>query len=642
MKKWLSFAVTILCVSLLVPSVVFAAGQADDDKTQTPGGTMGKQAPELAALVASGDLLPLEQRLPDEPYVQPVFENIGKYGGTLNRAWTGPDDKLGVGKMTHDWLVRLDSTATIVEPNVAESWEISEDFTTYTFKLRKGMKWSDGTPFVADDVIFYWEHVITNPEVYYTGDVDWWYKSPASGNPCTVEKVDDIHFRLTFDDPYPTFLFNLATNYGDFFGPPEYLKTILPEFAGEAAVQAMADEEGYASMKDFLKWKLKYPFIWPEYPQIRAWIPVTGPREERLVTQRNPFYWKVDPEGNQLPYINEVVYTFVQSKEMVNLQALAGQVDFQQRHLTGDNLSTFLENQDRENYRVVLNAVGFPGDCTAIVCNLTTPDPVLRKIFEDKNFRIAISYAMDREEMIEILMNGMGEPMQAASGPAFPFYDESWSKMYTEYSPEKAAEYLDKAGLAWDSKKEYRLRPDGKPLEVVFEVQDNDAKSAELIVHYMNEVGIKTVAKIDDRGLYDVRKNNFEFEMTTGGWPGNPFTAPYYIIPLDAHSALFGEYGLWVMTDGEQGIEPTGDLAKLSPLWKAVNGSRTEAEKMANLEKIYDLYHENLWIIGLYSGGQPSYFVVNDKLRNVAEGALNTNYMRSPNNMKPWQLYYED
>ena len=641
MKRWVITAIAVICVAFLVPSFVFAAGQAEEG-TQQKAAAMTKEAPEFAALVASGDLPPLEDRLPDEPYVQPVYESIGKYGGTINRTWTGPDDKLGVGKMTHDWLVRLDDTATVVEPNVAESWEISDDFTTYTFKLRKGMKWSDGTPFNTDGVIFYWEHVITNPEVYYSGDVDWWYKSPGSGEPCTVEKVDDLHFRLTFDDPYPTFLFNMATNYGDFFGPPHYLKTILPEFAGAEAVQAMADKEGYASVKDFLKWKLKYPFIWSEYPVIRAWIPVNSPRDERFVTRRNPYYWKVDPEGNQLPYIAEVAYNFVQSKEMVNLQALAGQVDFQSRHMTGDNLSTFLENQEGMDYRVVLNAVGFPGDCTGIVCNLTSPDPVLNEIFGDKNFRIAVSYAMDRDEMIEILLNGMGEPMQSASGPVFPFYDEEWATTYTEYSPEKAGEYLDKAGLAWDAKGEYRLRSDGKPLEVVFEVQDQDAKIAELIVHYLNEVGIKAVSKVDDRGLWDVRKNNYEVEMTTGGWPGNPFTAPYYIIPLAGQSALFGLHGVWVETDGEQGIELTEDLAKLPPLWQAVNGSTTEAEKMANLEKIYDLHQENLWIIGLFSGGQPSYFVVDDKLRNVAEGALNANYMRSPNNLKPWQLYYED
>ena len=208
----------------------------------------------------------------------------------------------------------------------------------------------------------------------------------------------------------------------------------------------------------------------------------------------------------------------------------------------------------------MLNAVGFPGDCGGIVCNLTPPDPVLREIFHKTDFRIGVSYAMDREEMI---------------------------------------------------------------------------------VHYLNEVGIKAVSKVDDRSLWDVRKNNYQVEMTLHGWPGNPFTAPYNIIPLDRYSELFGEYGVWVETNGEQGIEPTGDVAKLAPLWQDVNGSRTESERMANLEKIYDLYHENLWIIGLYSGGQPSYFVVNDKLRNVKEGQLNTNYMRSPNNLKPWQLYYE-
>jgi peptide/nickel transport system substrate-binding protein len=651
MKRRLGIVMMVFLLCLLIPSLAFARAPqetpAGPDAEAAPIEPMAEEvvaheAPELAALVASGALPPLEERIPVDPYVQQVYESIGRYGGTLYRAWTGPDDKLGVGKMTHDWLVRLDDTATIVEPNVAESWEISADFTTYTFTLREGMKWSDGSAFTADGVIFYWDHVITNPDVFYDGDTPWWFLSPISGEPARVEKVDDLHFRMTFDDPYPTLLWNMATNYGDFFGPIPYLKSILPEFAGDAAVQAMADKEGYASIKDFLKWKLKYPFIWPEYPQIRAWIPVNDPRGQQLITRRNPYYWKVDPEGNQLPYIDEVVYNFVQDKELVNLQALAGQVDFQSRHMTGANLSTFLENQDRENYRVVLNAPGVPGDCVGLTFNMAIEDAGLREVFENKNFRLAVSYAMDREEMIEILANGMGEPFQAATPALFPFYDPAWAKMYTEYSPEKAAEYLDAAGLGWDASGEYRLRPDGEPLEVVFEVEDVNANLAELIVFYLNEVGIKAVAKVDDRGLWDVRKNNYQVQMSASGWPGNPFTAPQNIVPLDSYNITFGQYGLWNESDGAEGIRPTGDIAKLAPLWKSVNTARTDAEKFGYLEQIYDIHQDNLWIIGLFSGSQPSYFVVNDKLRNVAEGALNANYMRSPNNLKPWQIYYAE
>ena len=642
MKRWLRVALTVFCASLLVPSFVFATGGRDDVSGQGPGIGMTREAPEFAAMVADGVLPPLEERIPVEPYVQQVYGNIGRYGGTINRAWTGPDDKLGVGKMTHDWLVRLDDTATTVEPNVAESWEISDDFTTYTFKLREGMKWSDGTPFTTDGVIFYWDHVLTNPEVFYDGDTPWWYLSPLSGEPAVVEKVDDLHFRMTFTDPYPTLLWNMATTYGDFFGPIPYLQSILPEFAGEDAVQAMADEEGYASIKDFLKWKLKYPFIWAEYPQIRAWIPVNDPRGEQLITRRNPYYWKVDPEGNQLPYIDEVVYTFVQDKELVNLQALAGQVDFQSRHMAGDNMSTFLENQDRENYRVVLNAPGVPGDCVGLTFNMTVEDEGLRAVFEDKNFRLGVSHAMDRQEMIEILANGMGEPYQAATPALFPFYEPGWETMYTEHSPEKAAAYFDEAGLEWDSAEEFRLRPDGQPLEIVFEVEDQNASLAELIVFYLNEVGVNAVSKVDDRGLWDVRKNNNQVQMSTSGWPGNVFTAPSSIIPLSNYNLTFGDYGLWNESGGLEGIRPTGDIAKLYPLWQSVNTARTDEEKFGYLEEIFDIYQDNLWIIGLYSGTQPSYFVVSDNLRNVQEGALNANYLRSPNNLKPWQLYYEE
>ena len=645
MKKRLGTALALICAGLLVPLLSFAGGQADQGPTPAARAEMTREAPELAALVASGDLPPLAERIPTKPYVQEVVDGIGQYGGTLRRVFTGPGDRIGLGKVTHEWLVVLDDTATTVVPNVAESWEISSDFTTYTFKLREGMKWSDGTPFTVDDIIFYWENVITDPNVMYDGGgVPAWWRSPASGNPATVRKVDGLHFSMTFNEPNPLFLFNVAANRSWLFAQPEWLKTILPSYIGDAKAQAMADEEGFAGISDMLVWKLKYPYMWPGIPTIRAWIPVNSPREQRYVWTRNPYYWKVDPDGNQLPYIGEVVHTFVQDREVANLQALTGQVDFQNRHMSADNLTTFLENQDRENYRVVLNAPTIPGNGTTITFNLTTPDEVLRSVFEQKDFRIGVSYAMDRDEMIQILLNGMGEPLQFASTRSFPtIHDEEWDTAYTEFSPELAAEHFRKAGLTWDAGQNVWLRPDGKPLQILLEVDAFQAaeRLAELIVANLKRVGIDATGRVLERSLHSERKNTNQFQMSVEGWPGNPFTATTTVAPLNGFNPSWGQYGLWIETDGRQGVEPTGDIAELTRRWGAVLAAITETDRLARIEELYELYRENLWRVGLYTGGQPSYFVVNDKLRNVKEGAINANVMRTPVNFWPWQLYFE-
>jgi len=195
--------------------------------------------------------------------------------------------------------------------------------------------------------------------------------------------------------------------------------------------------------------------------------------------------------------------------------------------------------------------------------------------------------------------------------------------------------------LRWNADRTVRLREDGAPLQIVFEVLDADAPLAELVVQNLNRVGIQATARVLERNLFDVRKNSYEFQMSTERWPGNPFTAPYIVAPFGRFSPVWGQYGAWVDSQGQEGVEPTGDAAKIAPAWKAVEGARTEAERMARLQEFYNLQRDNLWIVGLYSINRPGYFVVNDALRNVPDGAIAANFMRTPNNLWPWQFYFE-
>ena len=192
----------------------------------------------LASLVSAGTLPPLEQRLPEKAdvMVEPVVDEIGRYGGNWTMAWTGPGDKWAVGQPSEEALFRFNKEGSGIEPNVAKNYEVNEDSTEFTIHLRKGMKWSDGVPFTADDVLFYWEHMLTKEtfgkkiyDAYYSVDPDTGEKALA-----TVTKVDDYTFKVVHKYPSVQFLERVAIDNKWFFAPAHFHKTILPEFVGEA------------------------------------------------------------------------------------------------------------------------------------------------------------------------------------------------------------------------------------------------------------------------------------------------------------------------------------------------------------------------------------------------------------------------
>ncbi|MFI4982648.1 MAG: ABC transporter substrate-binding protein, partial [Nevskiales bacterium] len=342
--------------------------------------TSFKEAPQLAELVKQGKLPPVAQRVPSEPMVLKPLEGIGRYGGTWHRAFIGPaDGENGNRIMASDKLLFWDYTGSKIVPCVAKGHELSKDGKTTTLFLRKGMKWGDGSPFNADDFVFWYEDLYLNKAIVPAPIAD----MSAGGKQGRLVKIDEATVQFQFDNPnflFPSLLAGdtligggqsvrqSAGNTYAGYAPAHYLKQFLPKYSSEEAVAKRAKDAGYDTWVRMLHvvkdWELN-----PELPTLGPWHTVKPINTPTWQMERNPYYYTVDTEGNQLPYMDTVVMTLVNDIEVVNLRAMAGDYDLQERHIDLAKLPVILENRDRGKYDVHLD-LAYNGADTALHINM--------------------------------------------------------------------------------------------------------------------------------------------------------------------------------------------------------------------------------------------------------------------------------
>lgn len=308
------------------------------------------EAPFLAEMVASGNLPPVEERLPPEPFVQKVIDQIGTYGGTWNRAWFGPTDGAVVASIIEEPLVRFKNDGSEIEPNIVKKVEATADKKVFVFHLREGVKWSDGFPFSAIDIQFFWENILTNTEV--TEQMPGWL-SPTDEDP-RFDLIDDYTFRISFSEPYPSFIYMSALMHWKPYTTTQYIKNFLPDLAEDLdKANKIANERGFNDLKKFVAFFSNSSHLLPEVPTISAWIAVEPPIQNQFLMTRNPFYWKVDSNGNQLPYIDEVIHHIIQDVDSLRLKITSGEIDMQGYHVPPDSLSYLLDKSQQGSYQVV-------------------------------------------------------------------------------------------------------------------------------------------------------------------------------------------------------------------------------------------------------------------------------------------------
>ncbi|MEX2501313.1 MAG: ABC transporter substrate-binding protein [Trueperaceae bacterium] len=607
------------------------------------------EAPMLAEQVEAGDLPPVEERLPDEPLVFEPVDEIGQYGGVLRRAFLGPADANNYVRVVYDALVRFNSEGSEIIPHIVRDWEASEDFTTWTLHLRPGAKWSDGHPFTADAIMFWYESVIQNEDL--TASTPSWLQN-ADGSAAVFTAVDDYTVQVDFDEPNTLFLTELTFRDGAdrtlaMFLPGHYLSQFHPEHAGEEAVQALVDESGLNDWTQLFKTRAAPPEN-PDRPTMAAWVPHQSTVSDSVFTiRRNPYYIGVDTEGNQLPYIDEVQFRFFADAEALNFAAVAGEFDFQARHVQMTNYPVLIDNAERSGYEIITWPT-FGGNDAAVWINQNyTIDEELGEVLREREFRTALSVAIDRDEIRESAFLGLGEARQPVAAPWHPYYPgDEYAFNNIEFDPDRANALLDDLGLERDGDG-MRTLPSGEPLRVEISVVPAFGEwpdVAQLVAADWERVGVATDVQVRERSAHFTMRDSNELimEIWNEDTTAFPFTGNPKIDPRSDPATIFAvENRTWYETDGEQGWEPEGAIARIVEIIDTAKtvGVEEQIELAQELGRIIGSEHFSIGTVGLTPMIQ-GVVVKNQDLRNVPDLVANDWPLRTPGDAQPAQFYF--
>jgi peptide/nickel transport system substrate-binding protein len=608
-----------------------------------------QEAPALAALVKAGRLPPVDQRLPANPLVVPVHERIGQYGGVWRRGFLGPADANNYVRVVYDALVRFSPDGARIEPKIAAGWEPAPDFTAWTVRLRKGARWSDGAPFTADDIMFWYRDVLLNQDL--TPVLPAWIRN-ADGTPASVERVDAQTVRFTYRQPATLFLTALANQDGGdrtyaVFLPAHYLKRFHPAHTTKGEVERLARAAGFKTWTELFAAKNAPPEN-PERPTMAPWAPVTRVSDQVFTLRRNPYFVGVDPDGNQLPYIDEIRFTFFADIQALNLAAIAGELDMQERHIQMTNYPVLKANEPRGKYRV-LTWPTFGGADAVIAFNQSyQADPEVARLLATKEFRIALSQAINREQIKEAVFLGLGEPRQSVPAPWHPYFPgNEWAKKYTSYTPDAANTLLDVIGLTRRDGRGVRLMRNGKPVTIELSVVPAFAAwpdVAQLVARDWEKVGVRAVVQLRERALHFKMRdaNELQTEMWNQDTTAFPFTGNAKFDPRNAPILTLGPlFGQWARTQGREGMEPPPPIKRLMEI---VDTARTVGpeRQVALAHELFRIWVDNLYEIGTV-GLTPmvqGVVVAATRFRNVP-GTLGNDWpLRSPGNARTEQFFF--
>ena len=613
----------------------------------TSSGWAEQQSPMLDEAVAAGTLPPLAERLPANPLVVTPVESIGTYGGTWRSALRGGLDNAWIGRtVAYDGLVRYDREWKEIVPNLAESWEVSDDAKTYTFKLRDGLKWNNGTPFTSADIAFAVE--LMSEPTYGAGT---FIKNP--NNKVSVEVVDDTTFKFIFEKPNGVIMDDLASINGLTVVSlsKDYCSQFYPKYNPDAAAQAKAAgfETWELWMTDRCSWATEtIRFANPELPFMNAWMietPLTGDAS-RATFVRNPYYWKVDTEGNQLPYIDRLDMRVSDSLEELTLMALNGEIDFQDRHIaTVANQPLFFDGQEAGGYRLGEN---IPSNMNTMVLqfNMNHVDPKRAELFQNKDFRIGVSHLIDRQEIIDVVFTGQGEPFQAAPRPESPFYDEAMAKQYTEFDPDAADAAFQAAGLGPRNADGFYTFADGSPLVITIDMiasfRTEWTDMMELLQLQLEAGGLDVELNNIDRTLYYDKRplGDYDAQIWQGDGGLDVIQEPRYYMASGAESVWAFRWQAWFNgSTPEIAEEPAAWAKQQMDLYNQLRSEGDPAKRDALMKQILAIAKENFPVIGVSLPGN-GYYIAKTNLHNIAPTMLHAYLFPTPAPYDPFQWYF--
>lgn len=583
------------------------------------------EVPALQALVDSGTLPAMADRLPENPRVITPVESVGVYGGDLNLALKRGDGTHLLRLVGYEGLFSWDLDWKEMVPNLAEGYEVNTDATEYTIHLRKGVKWSDGSPFTSADIAFAYNDLLKNPE--WLGSRPDFITVPED---TTIEVVDDWTYKVKLAKPNGLYIFQLTNVDGTqvaIFNKAycsKFHPAYNPKANDEAVAAGLADwralfEQNCAEMGGASRW------MNPDRPVLEAWTVQSPPTAtaESSIFVRNPYYFKVDTAGNQLPYLDRINFSISNEGSDMVLRAMNGQVDFQDRNINAPSQKpVYLENAEKGQFHLV-DEVPANMNRMVMMFNQTVADPVLREIFVQKDFRIAMSLATDRQEIIDTIYVGQGEPFQAAPRPESKYYDEGYAKQYTEYDPDKANSMLDALGLDKRDGDGFRLRADGKRLSINVETFDTArpdwVDNLELIKAQWQKVGVDLLVKVIDRNLVDEHRLANLHEMQIWGGDGglDVVADPHYYMVSSDESAWGVPWYYWFNDPSAAGaIEPPDSIKKQKALYEKLFQTPTAEGQDALMREILAIGKDDFYVMGVALSTN-GYAVVKNNVHNV-------------------------
>ena len=621
-----------------------------------------KEAPVLADLVKAGKLPPIDQRLPVNPRVLTPLEEVGQYGGTWHRAYRGLSDRWGPTKLVEEFMIAWDmpDPNTIkLAPNFVEKWEQNKDATEFTFYLRKGVKWSDGTPITAEDIRFYHEDVVSNKDLSPLGSYLLRHKVGSDFKVGDLTMVDETTLKVKYQAPNPLLPIHIAkaNNGGDAMpgqpsvaAPAHYLKRFHPKYAKKEELDQLVADKKLTAWTDLwgkggdFQGPIAFWFLNPELPVLNAWKIDQPSPADPVVMVRNPFYWKVDTEGNQLPYIDSIEHAYFDNIEVLKLWVAAGKLDMQMRHLDSGMYTFLKENEAKGDYRT-LNWRS--ASTNALYPNLNCPDKVLAKLFDTPEFRQALNISIDRKQINEIVWNGLGKPRQYSPIKGSPEYDEGMEQQWVQYDPTKANELLDGLGLAKGGDG-VRLRPDGEPLEVTIEhILAQGAPlldELELVRKYWNAIGIRATTKFAERALYEEHTHNGEMEVGAAfGWDRasvNKADPGRWTAEID-DGPWAPNYGHWYrVTSPYKKEEPPQDhpIRKVWDLWDKTQVEPDEAKRNALFQEMIGVHKQAPFAVGTV-GELVQPMIAKSNFHNVKGGYIGDDTLRDYGQINPAQFF---
>ena len=467
------------------------------------------QSPTLAARVSSNALPALTNRLPENPLVVVPIEEIGQYGGTIRRGLSSDISQWpGLMKaMSENLLAFSRPMGETIGPNLAEAWRYEDGGRVAVFELRKGVRWSGGYPFTADDMLFFYKDMLFDENARASDRPTPPPDFIVDGEPIRLEKLDDYTVRFESKRPMGRLLHALGGD--DYFAWPKH---ILSEYHPRYNPNADCGDFQQRTTRAQL-------LLTPDMPSLSALRPVEWLRGQRIVFDRNPYYWKVDSAGNQLPYADRLTFTIIPDGQVMLLKFVNGEIDLFGRGAGYNMYETLRAQEASRPYRLRLSG---PSSGPAFYLNWDTEKVALREAFRDRDVSIAMSLAINREEIGEILYYGLLVPSGYAWMPSSPYFDEKSFKRFVDFAPDSANAILDRAGYLDTDGDGWRELSDGSRFEFTIDVSsaNNTSDICELVSDYWAAIGITINLFPALRDIIWPRRFKGEFDVHHWGLEG--------------------------------------------------------------------------------------------------------------------------